>query len=161
MLHEITKSVIDLIVESPEEKDRVQEQLKTVLDGRFNPCIELWRELWQFGYAEDLKKGEDGSSNDDTTQLSKTVDEFMHQWGALISIEFLAALSRFQKDLREVRNNGDELYKLAAKGHLKKQLVPWSEKVDGKGVNHPGLLLLLRDQLGSNSRAASSALKLK
>jgi hypothetical protein len=158
MLREITKSVIDLIVVSPEEKDRVQEQLKTVLDGRFNPCIELWRELWQFGYAEDLK-GEDGSSNDDTTRLSKTVDEFMHQWGALISIECLAALSRFQEDLREVRDTKDELYKSVALGHLKKQLVPWSEKVDGNGVNHPGLLLLLRDQLGSNSRAASIALK--
>jgi len=46
MLEDIAKSLIGLVAESPQEKDRAQEQLKPVLDGRFTPCLELWRELW-------------------------------------------------------------------------------------------------------------------
>ncbi|HEY0765566.1 MAG TPA: hypothetical protein VGD61_24520 [Pyrinomonadaceae bacterium] len=155
MFVEISKSILDLITPGPQEKDRAQEQIQPVLDRRFDPCIELWRQLWQFGDTDDLE-GE--SSADDIANLRKTVDEFMHQWGALISVECLVALSRFQQELRKLHNTEDESDKMVRLNHLKRLLFPGSVTVNGKQVEHMGLLLLLRDQLGSNLRAASSRL---
>lgn len=156
MFNELAKIVGDLLKEDPKEKDRTQEQLKRVLDERFTPSLELWRDLWQFGDKY-------STSDPDTKaidQLSQKVDSFVHKCGGLVSLECLVDLERFRQTLREIATSeasmNPDLLKDSSIRALKAQLLPWTTK-DGQPL--PGLLLRLRDQLGSNSRALSSVLK--
>lgn len=162
MFDSLAKSLFEQIVGSPQDADRAQEQLKPVLERRLQPCLELWKDLWQFG--DDLqqrqKRNETLLTDDDIRRLMRRVDSFMHECGALISYPCLAPLAKFQAGLRGINLGEDEILLGAKARELYKQLLPWSEK-DGTGkvVQNPGLLMLLRDEIGSNTRAASSALK--
>lgn len=118
--------------------------------------------MWQF--ADDLqkrqKRKESLLTDDDIRRLSQRVDSFMHEYGALISVPCLAALGQFQVGLRGMDPDDEEIVRGVRVRELYKQLFPSSEKDDkGKVVQNPGLLMLLRDEIGSNARAASSALK--
>jgi hypothetical protein len=163
MIDWVAKSVFELFAGgSAQDKDRAQEQLKPVLERRLQPCLELWQEVWQFA-DNGLQKGQanQAQADDDIRRLSQRVDSFLHDYGALISVPCLVALSRFQNSLRDIDPDSDEFTRQVKVRELHKQLFPSPEK-DAKGKvvgQNPGLLMLLRDDIGSNARAASSTLK--
>ena len=158
----LAKSVFEQIVGSPQDKERAQEQLAPVLERRLEPCLELWKDLWQFGddVQQRQKRKEAFLADDDLRRLLTRVDAFMLECGALISPACLVSLAKFQVGLRAIDLREDELLVGAKVRELFKQLFPWSEK-DGNGklVQNPGLLMLLRDEIGSNTRAGFGALK--
>jgi len=144
----LEKAIIESLTGDPQVRDRAQEQLKPVLDRRFQPCLELWKDLWQF--ADNAPKSIlDIPANYGVvvSQLLQKVDSFLHENGALISYPTLVALSKFQKSLQKFDPSVSTQVV-----ELLKQVYPSSEK------DH-GLLLLLRDEIGSNAKAASSILK--
>lgn len=162
MFDSLAKSMFEQIVGSPQDKDRAQEQLKPVLERRLQPCLELWKDLWPL--AADLqkrqKRGESLLTDDDIHRLCQRVDSFMHECGALISVTFFAALAKFQVALRDMDPDDDETLRKAKVVKLCNQLFPSRERDDeGEVVQNPGLFMLLRDEIGSNARAASSALE--
>jgi hypothetical protein len=68
-------------------------------------------------------------------------------------------LVEFQAALKAIGPGADLAHDVKVSA-CKKLLVPSTEKDDkGNTVTRPGLLLLLRDEVGSNARSASSALK--
>ncbi|HET8609506.1 MAG TPA: hypothetical protein VFM11_07180 [Burkholderiales bacterium] len=152
MLDYLTKSVFELFAGTQEDRDHAQEQLKPVLERRFQPCLELWPHLWEFGVSPD-------ANDKQIADLSNKIGAFLKESGALVSFSCLRALVEFQAALKAIEP-GDDLAHDVKVSACKKLLVPSTEK-DNKGnaVTRPGLLLLLRDEVGSNARSASSALK--
>lgn len=156
-LSALANSVFQSIAGTPEEKAHAQEQLRPVLERRFEPCLELWKDLWQF--AEDAREGiQNGRVDDKVERLGQRVQEFLHENGALVSYPGLRALIQFRDTLREFKAGEDELIHRGRVLRLFEQIFPFDEK-NKKGEvtgTSPGLLLLLRDELGSNASAVSS-----
>jgi len=149
----LAKSVLEAFTGSQADKDRVQEQLQPILEERFKPCQNLWPHLWSFIENPD-------PSDKDIEALGKVVSDFIRVSGALVSLPFLQALLQLQVELQDIKVGEDLARSLKIGMVKKKHLLPSAEK-DAKGneVGRPGLLLLLRDEIGSNARSASSAVK--
>lgn len=156
----VAKTVFELFTGTAEDKERAQEQLKPVLERRFEPCRELWKIIWQF--ADNMQKKKEGFPNDEEIcQLSENVDSFVHDYGVLISSPCLVALLQFQISLREIVPCEEDLMRSGNLRSIYMQITPSPAKDEkGKVVGrNPGLLMLLRDEIGSNARAAFSVLK--
>jgi hypothetical protein len=165
----VAKSVFELFTGSEKDRDHTQEQLKPVLERRFEPCVKLWQDLWHL--ADNAQKGFqiagatqaaiDARAYDEIRALSERVDSFMQEYGVLVSVPFFLALVKLQKSLRDFDPNADEIVRRGKVSDLLTQLFPSTEK-DKKGNvvgQKPGLLMLLRDEIGSNAKAGVSSLK--
>lgn len=153
MFDQLAKSVFEAVAGSQADKDRVQEQLKPVLEQRFKPCLELWPRLWTF-----VENAEPGDK--DIDDVSKAIGDFLRDQGALLSIAFFDALFELRTSLRDAKT-GDDLARSVKVDAIKSRNLLPSTFTDAGGnkVPRPGVLLLLRDEIGSNARSASSALK--
>jgi hypothetical protein len=175
--------LLDLF-QSSKDKPLAQEQLQPVLQRRFEPCLELWKALWN--WADDTMKAEAAADvqeaaspeemlaksasgyydQDAFDRLSQTVDRFLVDNGALVSLRCLGALWELRKALRKpILPSDDESHNLSKRVKVREVmglLFP-STKKDWKGseeAKEPGLLLLLRDELGSNAVSAASGVML-
>lgn len=151
MFETIAKMTIDAVMGDPQDKDRAQSQLDRVIDRRFNPCIEFWEILWDFAEKVNSNSVESNSLEN----LSESTSSFIKSNGALVSLPLLQALFEFKSALDELPLNppADFLQKIRI-NKIFNHLLPQSDSESGK--ENPGLLLLLRDQIGSNTNSASA-----
>jgi hypothetical protein len=136
-----------------QDKEIAQRQLEPILELRLQPCLELWKVLWKA--ADELTRlGADpavlaSAATDQFFQsLAAVVDQALVDVGGLVSWDCFRALLQLQTALRADASN--EVYRR----HKAKEVM---EALVGR-KDAPGLLVLLRDQIGSNSRSATSVL---
>lgn len=172
------------LFQSSKDKPLAQSQLQPVLERRLEPCIELWKVLWK--WMDHNSKAEQAFNNRllqanteieemgrssfydeiEFEPLSDAVEKFLIDYGAVVSYRCLAAMTILQNTLRMPVETRDE-YGLNEKKHkviaVMNLLVPSTSK-DWKGnkeTKEPGILLLLRDEIGSNALSAASGINLK
>lgn len=144
---------------SAKDKTLAQEQLRPALERRFEPCLELWRNVWKWvdDFKRSASKGEDivaFATDEKFAELAAVVDPAITAIGGLVSFECLQSLERLQKELRSAVK--DDLHRQVKFGTVIRLIYPSGKKVDERA--DVALLLLLRDEIGSNIRSASSAL---
>jgi hypothetical protein len=161
---EALNNVIALFKPDPQQQDRAQAQLAAALDHRFAPCLELWQECWRFAETVNSHR-----TNYDTApapidsaalHLRDYMGNLLATHGAVLSTPLLLAVDAYRGVLRDFTLAATSDRALLVPGLLgnlyPKQLNDPKRKAPGTA---PGILFLVRDDVGSNTRAASSALQ--
>lgn len=147
---DLLKTGLSLFTATPEDKDRVQQQLQPLLLRRTEPCIELWKQLWPFA----------NGALPDLPALLAEVNGFLQNHALVISAQLLVALVGLKDELESLISINNPSMLSVICQPMRNHLFPYTDKdAKGKDTRHPGLLMLLRDELGSNSRSAASTIK--
>jgi hypothetical protein len=135
----------------PKADDRAQLQLDRILERRFEPCMALWEILWDFSRKAEARSVE----LKDVQDLSEALNLFVRTNGILVSFACLKSLLQLQSNIARLLNSSAENFSVFLP-EVYQVLVPVSQK--GNNEAAPGLLMLMRDQVGSNFKSASAML---
>ena len=135
----------------PKAEDRAQLQIDRILERRFEPCMALWEILWDFAQKTEARSVD----LKDVKELSESLNSFTRTNGILVSFSCLKSLLQLQSNIAKLLNNSAENFSLFLPD-VYQVLVPVSKK--GQNEAAPGLLMLMRDQVGSNFNSASAML---
>lgn len=144
MFDKLTDFLISQVAGDPQTRDRGQVQLDRAIEKRFDPCVALWQQLWAF--QEKVTQGKAAAA--DVQALLQQVNGFLANTGALVSPRCLIDLVAFRDELVALSTSPNFDLRITGSTTL---LLPGKDK--------PGLLLRVRDEIGSNLPSASSALK--
>lgn len=154
MWEKLLDAGVAAIKRDPQEKDRAQAQLERILEQRFHYCVALWEDLWLFMTKADQKE----AAREDLQALHDRLDKFLESAGILVSLDCFKALVELRSELADVIAIRDDLVIPPGTAKAVKRLVPHTVEKRGKPIDMPGLLMLLREQVGSNLDSVSSTL---
>ena len=137
--------------DDPQAKDRGQVQIDRILERRFEPCIALWGALWDF--SQDAQAGR--IEIKDVQVLSDTLNLFLRTNGILVSFSCLKSLLQLQSSIADLIKHSDDPLNIFLR-NVYDNLLPTQKTANTEAS--PGLLMLLRDQVGANFSAASALL---
>ena len=157
MLSDIIAAYRLLKPDKSKDKQLVQSQLVTLVEHRRESCARLWGSLWRWlddiGHLEGESQKE-ALLKDKLNELHATITQTAPEIGALVSSDTFLCLAALQIALNRKRVSVDDVADCARE--VRAALLP--DNPDSGGRGKWGLLMLLRDEIGSNALAASALL---
>jgi len=140
------------------DKELIQAQLVDLVARRREPCARLWGSLWRWvDEVGQLRSDQPGSSTEFRNKLADLRTVLSHALpdvGPLVSFDTFVCLADLYVALGAKTDDTASLNKQLDK--VKLALQPGGSETAGR--SRWGLLMLLRDEIGSNALAASMIL---